>query len=135
MPDADRSRARSRVLIADDEPGMRSLLRLTLGSDRFEVVEAADGVTAVAAALAEPPDVVLLDWHMPGRSGLEVCKALRENAATAGARIVMLTARGTSLDRAAGMAAGADGFMAKPFSPLALLDRIEELLREGRRER
>ncbi len=116
------------MLIADDEPGMRSLLRLTLGSDRFDVVEAADGVTAIATAVAGPPDLVLLDWHMPGRSGLEVCKALRENSTTAGARILMLTARGTSFDRAAGMAAGADDFMAKPFSPLALLERIDALL-------
>jgi len=120
--------ARARVLIADDEPGMRSLLRLTLSSDRFDIAEASDGVSAMACAAAHPPDIVLLDWHMPGRSGLEVCKALRGNPATADARILMLTARGTRFDRAAGLAAGADDFMTKPFSPLHLLDRIEALL-------
>ena len=117
-----------RILIADDDLSMRSLLRLTLGSERFDVVEAADGVSALAAAIAEPPDLVVLDWHMPGRSGLEVCGALRDNAATAKVRILMLTARSSGFDRAAGLAAGADEFMAKPFSPLRLLDTIERLL-------
>ncbi len=107
---------------------MRSLLRLTLGAERFDVVEVADGVTALVAAATHAPELVLLDWHMPGRSGLEVCKGLRGNAATAGTRILMLTSRGTNFDRAAGMAAGADEFMTKPFSPLALMSRIDALL-------
>ena len=117
-----------RILIADDDATIRSLIRATLELDDVEILEAEDGVNAVARARDFRPDLVLVDWSMPGQSGLEVCKALRSDPVTAGAKIVMLTARAQGDDRLAGLAAGADDFITKPFSPLALLDTVAEML-------
>lgn len=116
------------VLIADDEEGIRSLIRVTLDTGRFRIVEAPDGETAIAQAQRVRPALVFLDWSMPGRSGIEVCRALRADPVTAHARIVMVTARSRPADRAAVLEAGADDFIAKPFSPLALLDKVAEVL-------
>jgi len=117
-----------RILIADDDSTIRALIRATLELDDVEILEAEDGVNAVARARDFRPDLVLVDWSMPGQSGLEVCKALRSDPVTAGAKIVMLTARAQGDDRLAGLAAGADDFITKPFSPLALLDTVAEML-------
>lgn len=116
------------VLIADDDPTMRWLIRHTLDTGAFELVEVADGVSAVARARELCPDLILLDWSMPGRSGIDVCKALRADPKTAATKIVMLTARSQTDDRLASLAAGADDFITKPFSPLALLDKVGDML-------
>jgi DNA-binding response OmpR family regulator len=121
----------ARILIAEDDPNIRSLIRLTLDSGRVEIVEVGDGISALESARAHAPDLVFLDWGMPGRSGIEVCKALRAQPDTAGARIVMITARGQYEDRLAGLAAGADDFITKPFSPIVLLDKVAEALGPG----
>ena len=116
------------VLIADDSEGIRSLIRFTLDTGRFRIVEAPDGETAVAQAQCVRPALVFLDWAMPGRSGVEVCRALRADPSTAAARIVMVSARTRLSDRKAAIEAGADDYVVKPFSPMALLELVAEVL-------
>jgi DNA-binding response OmpR family regulator len=118
----------AKVLIADDQANMRALVRLTLETGRFEIFEAHDGDAALEVARREQPDLVFLDWTMPGTSGVEVCRALREDPATAGARIVMLTARSQNEDRETAQAMGADDYITKPFSPIQLLEKVRDVL-------
>src|SRR5215831_2600670 len=105
------------VLIADDEPPIVELVRFTLEDDQIQVVGAFDGVAALELACAVRPDLVLLDVQMPHLSGLEVCRRLRQTPECAHTRIVMLTAAAQAEDRAGGLAAGADEYFTKPFSP------------------
>ncbi len=116
------------VLIAADEPYVVELVRVTLEDDRVRVFEAADGQTALAVAEALAIDLVLLDVHLPDLSGLEVCRALRANPRFASARIVMLTAAAQQDDVMRGLAAGADDYLTKPFSPVRLLSLVDRLL-------
>ena len=116
-----------KLLIADDEDGIRSLVRMTLESDAYEILEAADGTEALELARAHRPDLLLLDVMMPGVTGLEVCRTLKSDPATAGITIVMLTARAQDSDREAGRAAGAESYFTKPFSPVALLRKVDEI--------
>jgi two-component system, OmpR family, alkaline phosphatase synthesis response regulator PhoP len=118
----------AKVLIADDQPNMRQLVRLTLDSGHFEILEAADGNAAIEIAKLERPDLVFLDWTMPGPSGVEVCRALREDPALDGMRIVMLTARSQPDDRAHAESVGADDYITKPFSPIQLLEKVRDVL-------
>ena len=117
-----------KVLIADDHQSMRSLMRLTLDSGHFDILEASNGIAAIEIAQAELPDLIFLDWSMPGRSGIEVCRALRADDGTRETKIVMVTARVQDGERAAGFEAGADDYITKPFSPLDLLDKVTEVL-------
>ncbi len=117
-----------KLLIADDEEGVRSLVRMTLNVDSYEILEAKDGNEALEVARRERPDIVLLDVMMPGQSGVEVCRALKADRATAGTSIILLTAKAQEEDRAEGLAAGADDYFTKPFSPLGLIAKVEEAL-------
>jgi two-component system phosphate regulon response regulator PhoB len=119
------------VLVVDDEPTILELVRYTLEDDQVTVLEAADGLQALAKAREARPELILLDVQMPHLDGLEVCRRLRADAALAGARIVMLTAAGQEADRARGLAAGADDYLTKPFSPLALFALVRALLPEA----
>lgn len=119
---------RPRILIAEDDESLRALIRLTIEVGDVEIREVADGEAALADARDSRPDLVLLDWSMPGRSGLEVCRELRADARTSGATIVMITARAQESDRRAGLEAGADRYLTKPFSPLELLDTLRDVL-------
>jgi DNA-binding response OmpR family regulator len=118
------------LLIADDEGGIRSLVRMTLQRKQYEILEAADGEEALALARKHHPELVLLDVMMPGLSGFEVCRALKDDPATADATVVMLTAKAQDADRAEGIAAGADDYFTKPFSPIALLRKIDDVYGE-----
>jgi DNA-binding response OmpR family regulator len=118
----------AKVLIADDQANMRQLVRLTLETGRFEIFEADDGDSALEVARREQPDLVFLDWTMPGLAGVEVCRALRDDPAHDGMRIVMLTARTQNQDREAARAVGADDYITKPFSPLQLLEKVRDVL-------
>src|SRR5262245_44829549 len=116
------------VLIVDDDRKITDMLRRTLAYEGYAVVTAADGQEALAKAQAHRPDVVVLDWLMPGLDGLEVAKRLRAADSTA---ILMLTARDTIEDRVEGLDAGADDYLVKPFAPAELLARIRALLRRA----
>lgn len=116
-----------KLLIADDESGIRSLVRMTLERDSYTILEASDGEEAIALAREFRPEVVLLDVMMPGLSGFDVCRALKGDPTTAEATVVLLTAKAQESDRAAGIAAGADDYFTKPFSPIALLRKIDQV--------
>jgi CheY-like chemotaxis protein len=116
-----------KLLIADDEAGIRSLVRMTLESDAYEIVEAANGEEAVALARELHPELLLLDVMMPKLDGFETCRTLKEDPATADIVIVMLTARAQQSDLDRGAAAGADQYFTKPFSPVALIKLVEDI--------
>ena len=116
------------ILICDDEAILRSLVRTTLDDGTHRIVEARDGHESIELARSVRPDLILLDMMMPGRNGIDVLVELRNDAALASIPVVMLTARAQVADREAALAAGAQRFMAKPFSPLELLQAVEELL-------
>ncbi len=120
------------ILIVDDEPPILDLVRFTLEDADVRVVEASDGVEALAVARRVRPDLILLDVHMPRLDGLEACRQIRREPALARTPIVMLTAAGQEADRARGREAGADEYLTKPFSPLALLALVEALVPETR---
>src|SRR5258708_38859258 len=109
-----------KILIADDEPHIVELVRLTLEDARVRVVGAHDGATALDRAAAWSPDLILLDVHLPDVSGLEVCARVRAHRGPA-VKIVMLTGAAQDADVARGLAAGADHYLTKPLSPLRLL--------------
>ena len=119
------------ILVADDEPPILELIRFTLEDDRVRVVEARDGLEALRLAQAVRPELCFLDVRMPELDGLAVCRLLRQDPALAGSRIVMLTAASQEADRVRGLAAGADGYLTKPFSPLALFSLVRSLLPEA----
>jgi len=120
------------ILVVDDEAPIVDLVRFTLEDADVRVVEASDGAEALVLARRIKPDLVLLDVHMPRLDGLEVCRLLRGEPAFARTPIIMLTAAGQQADRSSGLSAGADEYLTKPFSPLALLALVEALLPETR---
>jgi CheY-like chemotaxis protein len=122
------SEGKKTILLADDERALRLLLRATLGTVAFRILEASDGEEALRLARQEHPDLVLLDIGMPGLDGYAVCRALKGGAATRGIHVVMLTARAQTGDREQGFAESADGYVTKPFSPAELLTTVEKLL-------
>ena len=116
------------VLVADDEPSMRLLVHTTIESNEYAVAEAADGDEAWAFIQQHKPQLVLLDIQMPGRSGLEILAAIRSDPSLSGTRVILLSAKALVADVEAGMAAGADFYLTKPFSPLELLNRVADAL-------
>lgn len=116
------------ILIADDEAHVVDLVRVTLEDDRVRVIEVADGLSALATASELEPELIFLDVNLPGLSGLEVCRHLRRDPHLAGVHIVMLTAAAQQDDVARGLAAGANHYLTKPFSPVRLLSLVEGLL-------
>lgn len=116
-----------KLLIADDEPGIRSLVRMTLEHDSYEILEASDGNEAVEMARRHLPELLLLDVEMPGLSGFEVCRMLKGDSATSGITVVMLTARAQESDLESGTDSGADAYFTKPFSPVALMRKVDEV--------
>ena len=118
-----------RVLIVEDQADIRKLIRMTLEFEPYEIFEAADGVDGLRQAGLIVPDLMLLDVMMPGElDGLQVCARVRADPALRGTRVVLLTARGQVRDRDAGVHAGADEYLIKPFSPLQLIETIERLM-------
>jgi len=120
------------VLIVEDETGLVELLRYNLERAGFDVGVAGDGEEAMTAIAEHRPDLVLLDWMLPLMSGIEVCRQIRRQSDTANLPIIMLTARGEEGDRIRGLDAGADDYVAKPFSPTELISRIRAVLRRIR---
>jgi DNA-binding response OmpR family regulator len=118
------------VLVVEDHAPLREQIAALLRGAGYRVDEAADGRLALAQALAEPPDVLLLDLGLPGLSGLALCRRLREQAAQA-VPVLMLTARDALPDKLEGFAAGADDYLVKPFEAAELLARVQALGRRG----
>jgi len=117
------------ILAVEDEPAILELLRVNLADAGYTVREAADAETAQAILRESLPDLVLLDWMLPGLSGLALAKQLRADARTRGLPIIMVTARGDEADKVAGLEAWVDDYVTKPFSPRELRARIKSVLR------
>jgi len=122
----------SRVLIVEDEPDIRALVVHHLKREGYQVSAASSGEEALRQVQAALPDLVLLDLMMPAMDGLEVCRRLRQDPATASLPIVMLTAKGDEVDRVLGLEIGADDYVVKPFSPKELVARVRAVLRRSR---
>jgi two-component system phosphate regulon response regulator PhoB len=117
------------VLIVDDEPAIREMLNFALSEAGFVIREAADAPQARRLIAEETPDLVLLDWMLPGLSGIDLARHLRKQDTTRRLPIIMLTARGEEGDKLKGLDVGADDYVTKPFSPRELIARINAVLR------
>lgn len=117
------------ILVVEDDPSTQRMLRRVLEAERFRVRAAGDGGSALAAVAADAPDVIVLDLGLPGVDGLAVCRRLR--AAGIGTPILVLTARDAVPDRVAGLEAGADDYLPKPFAPEELVARVRALARRA----
>jgi len=127
--------SQSKILIVEDEAAIRDMLKFTLTASEYEVNEASNAEEGWKSALADKPDLILLDWMMPGTSGVALAQRLRQNDKTSDIPIIMLTARGEEDDQVQGFDAGADDYVIKPFSPRALVARIQALLRRQSSEK
>jgi len=116
------------VLIADDDDDIRRLVSVVLAQAGIEAEAVAGGVAALDAARTYSRDVIVLDVRMPDMSGLDVCRELKSNAATANSQVLLMSSDYSAEDVAAGFAAGADDYLAKPFSPRELVRRVGRLL-------
>ncbi len=122
-----------KILIVEDERDIQDLIRHYLEKDGFRTRTAADGTAGLAAARQEHPDLIVLDLMLPGLDGLELCKKLRADPATALTPVIMLTAKAEESDKIVGLELGADDYLTKPFSPKELVARIKALLRRADR--
>ena len=124
----------AKVLLVDDDPVILKLLQVNFEMEGYKVSTANDGVEGLEKARAERPDIVLLDIMMPRMDGLQVTKELKGSDDTKGIPIILLSAKAQASDVQAGKDMGADDYLTKPFDPLELLDRVNELLEGGGRE-
>jgi two-component system phosphate regulon response regulator PhoB len=120
-----------KILLVDDEPDALEVLGFKLREAGFSPLFATDGLKALAAVRAERPDLVVLDLMLPELDGLEVCKILRRDPATAAIPVLMLTAKAAEVDRIVGLELGADDYVTKPYSPRELVLRIRKLLKRS----
>ena len=123
----------TRVLVVEDDPDIAQLVAHYLEKAGFSAELLASGRDALAAIAARPPDVIVLDLMLPQVDGLEICRVVRGNAATAAIPIIMLTARAEESDRIVGLEIGADDYLGKPFSPNELVARVRALVRRAQR--
>ncbi|NLC62399.1 MAG: phosphate regulon transcriptional regulatory protein PhoB [Gammaproteobacteria bacterium] len=123
-----------RILIVDDEPAIREMVAFALRKGEYEPVHAGDAREAQSAIADQVPDLILLDWMLPGTSGLELARRWRREDLTREIPIIMLTARGEEDDRVGGLEAGVDDYVVKPFSARELLARIRAVLRRSRED-
>ena len=123
-----------RILIVDDEPAIRDMVAYALRKGDFEAAHAGDARQAQEAIAERVPDLILLDWMLPGTSGVELARRWRREALTRDIPIIMLTARGEENDRVGGLEAGVDDYVVKPFSARELLARIRAVMRRSRDE-
>jgi CheY-like chemotaxis protein len=123
---ASKARSGNRtVLIADDDAALRLLVSTTLAGDEYTILEASNGVEALLVARAQHPMLILLDVNMPDLDGFEVCRRLRADPELKDVKVIMLTGANDPADQQAGLAAGADSYLTKPFRPLELLKIID----------
>ena len=121
-----------RLLLVEDDPALSELLEFRFKAEGYAVIVTADGDEALLLAAEQAPDLVVLDWMIEGTSGIEVCRRLRRDKATAHVPIIMLTAREAEDDRIRGLETGADDYLTKPFSPRELIARVNAILRRIR---
>ncbi len=122
----------TKVLIVEDEVAIVTLLRYNLEKEGFIVVSTGDGEEAVQLVREHRPDIIVLDWMLPGMTGIEVCKHIRADDTLKATPVIMLSARGEEGDRIRGLDSGADDYMVKPFSPPELIARIKAVFRRLR---
>ena len=119
-----------RILAVDDEPHILKLVSFSLKSGGYQVLEAADGLSAIEVARAEKPDLVLMDVMMPALDGFEACRRLKADPETAAIPVIMLTAKTQVAEQKAGREAGAEDYIKKPFAPKELVAQVREFLGE-----
>lgn len=120
------------VLVVEDDPDVRDLVVLALQQAGFTVLAQSNGEAALAVALAEQPDLVILDWMMPGMTGVEVCQALRADPRGRTIPVLVLTSRAQEMDIDLGFEAGATDYMVKPFRGRELVSRVDSLVAAAR---
>jgi len=121
--------AKGKILVVDDEKNIVEAVKYNLDKESFRTIVAHDGSRALELAREELPDLILLDWMLPGMDGLEVCRALKRDARTQAIPIIMLTVKSDETDKVLGLEMGADDYMTKPFSPKELVARVKAILR------
>ena len=124
--------AKQSILVIDDEPAIRDMLQIALDAAGFKVVLAEDAKQAYPIIIDTPPDLILLDWMMPGTSGIELLRRLRRDETNV--PVIMLTAKVEEASKIAGLDSGADDYIAKPFSPRELVSRVKAILRRTSEE-
>jgi two-component system, OmpR family, alkaline phosphatase synthesis response regulator PhoP len=122
------------ILIVEDEVEIAQLVQLFLEQEGFQCRSCGNGLAALEAVRQQPPDLIVLDWMIPGLDGLEVCARVRQQAGPKDPYILMLTAKGEEVDRIIGLSTGADDYLVKPFSPKELVARVRALLRRSLRQ-
>jgi phosphate regulon transcriptional regulator PhoB len=120
-----------KILVVEDEPDIRKLVQYNLAQERFKVLEAEDGEQALKIVQRDRPHLLILDLMLPGLSGIELCRILRDRTDTARLPILMLTAKAGETDRVLGLEMGADDYLTKPFSPRELVARVRAILRRA----
>jgi two-component system phosphate regulon response regulator PhoB len=120
------------VLVVEDEPAQREVLAYNLESEGFRVIKAADGNEALLLIEEEQPDLILLDWMLPGTSGIEICRQIKSRPAFRMTPVIMLSARSEEVDKVRGLETGADDYISKPYSIIELLARVKAHLRRSR---
>ena len=120
------------VLVVEDEPAQREVLAYNLESEGFRVIKAADGNEALLLIDEEHPDLILLDWMLPGTSGIEICRQIKSRPAFRMTPVIMLSARSEEVDKVRGLETGADDYISKPYSIIELLARVKAHLRRSR---
>jgi two-component system phosphate regulon response regulator PhoB len=120
-----------KILIVDDESAIRDMLRVALEMAEYHVLEASNAQDAHSLIIDEKPDLILLDWMMPGTSGIELARRLKRDEVTASTPIIMLTAKGEEDNKIQGLEVGADDYITKPFSPRELVARLKAVLRRA----
>lgn len=123
-----------KILIADDDPDIRDVLKLTLSEENYEIIEASNGEEALAHIHKDSPDLALLDYKMPPPDGREVCRQVKKDILLRHLPIIMVTGKGDLEDKVGGIEAGADDYVVKPFEPKELLARIKMVLRKTERD-
>lgn len=121
------------ILIVEDEPAQLEMLAYNVEAEGFRVLKAPDGEEGVLIAEEEQPDLIILDWMLPGLSGIEVCRQIKRKTQTRNIPIIMLTARGQEEDRVRGLDTGADDYVVKPYSVSELMARVRAIIRRGSR--
>jgi two-component system alkaline phosphatase synthesis response regulator PhoP len=123
--------AKGKILVVDDEIYIVHILDFSLGMEGYEVITALDGEQAVERAVAEKPDLIVLDIMMPKLDGYETCRILKKEATTRDIPVILLSAKGRNIDQKIGFEVGADDYITKPFSPRKLVERINTILGQG----